>query len=61
MSDNATADRARFIQAYEQLADRAETEMMETPIVRGYIEKEGGRELPAPFDQIKQLTARLEK
>ena len=61
MSENSVADRARFIQAYEQLAERTETEMMETPIVRGYIEKESGRALPAPFDQIKQLTARLEK
>lgn len=61
MSDNPTADRARFVQAYEQLAARTETEMMEPPVVRGYIEKESGRQLPAPFDQIKQLTARLEK
>lgn len=61
MSENAVADRARFIQAFEQLSDRAEVEMMEPPQVRGYIEKASGRELPAPFDQIKQLTARLEK
>ena len=61
MSDNAVADRARFLQAYEQLADRNETEMMEPPAVRGYIEQASGRALPAPFDQIKQLTARLEK
>jgi len=61
MSENAIADRARFIQAFEQLADRAEVEMMEPPQVRGYIEQAGGKVLPAPFDQIKRLTARLEK
>ena len=61
MSENAVADRARFIQAYEQLAERNETEMMEPPAVRGYIEQASGRSLPVPFDQIKQLTTRLEK
>lgn len=61
MSENAIADRARFVQAYDQLADRTETEMMEPPQVRGYIEKESGRELPAPFDTIKLLTKKLEK
>ena len=44
-----------------ETADGDATEMMEPPAVRGYIEQASGRALPAPFDQIKQLTARLEK
>ena len=46
MSENETADRARFIQAYEQFQDRNDTEEMMLPEVRGYIETQS---------QIKQL------
>jgi hypothetical protein len=60
MSEDQTADRARFIQCYEQLQDRAKTENLLLPEVRGYIETNGGRML-APVDQMKQLTERLTK
>lgn len=58
MSEDQTADRARFIQCYEQLAARVAEENIMLPEVRGYIEANGGK-LLAPVDQIKQLSARL--
>lgn len=61
MSENQVADRARFVQAYEQLLERATREDMLLPEVRGYIETRGGTLLEAPSDQIKRLTAKLEK
>ncbi len=60
MSENQTADRARFIQAYEQLVERAEREQMLIPEVRGYLEDHGAKLLDAP-SQLKQLTERLAK
>ena len=60
MSEDQTADRARFIQCYEQLQDRAERENLLLPEVRGYIETNGGR-LLAPVDQMKRLTERMTK
>lgn len=60
MSEDQTADRARFIQCYEQLQERAERENLLLPEVRGYIETNGGR-LLAPIDQIKRLTERMTK
>lgn len=59
MSENQTADRARFIQAYEQLTSRATKEEMMLPEVRGYIEANGAR-LSAPAS-IKLLADRLRK
>lgn len=52
--------RARFIQCYEQMQERAQRENLLVPEVRGYIEANGGRFL-APVDQIKQLTDRMKK
>lgn len=58
--DDQPSWRARFIQCYEQLQERAERENLLVPEVRGYIEANGGR-LLAPVDQMKQLTDRLTK
>jgi hypothetical protein len=60
MSEDATADRARFIQCYEQFQQRAQNENLLLPEVRGYIESNGGRFL-APLDQMKQLADRMKK
>lgn len=58
--DDEPSWRARFIQCYEQLQERAERENLLLPEVRGYIETNGGR-LLAPVDQMKQLTEKLKK
>ncbi len=58
MSEDQTADRARFVQAYEQLLARATTEEMLLPAVRGYIEARGGL-LLAPSDQMRLLSDKL--
>jgi len=60
MSENQVADRARFIQAYEQLTERAEREQMLIPEVKGYLEDRGARLLDAP-DAIKQLAKGMTK
>ena len=60
MSENITADRARFLQAFEQITERAEKEMMLIPEVRGYLEAKGANLLDAP-SQLKQLTKGMEK
>lgn len=58
MSENPVADRARFLQCFEQLQERAARENMLLPEVRGYLEVNGAR-LMAPADQIRLLTDRL--
>lgn len=58
MSENAVADRARFIQCYEQFAERAARDDMLLPEVRGYIEMNGAQVL-APADQMKLLSEKL--
>lgn len=60
MSENATADRARFLQAFEQLSERAEKEMMLTPEVRGYLEESGAKLLDTG-KQIAMLTEGMSK
>lgn len=60
MSEDQTADRARFIQAYEQLLGRAMSEETMLPEVRGYIESQGGVLLDAPA-AVKQLSERLSR
>lgn len=60
MSENQTADRARFLQAFEQLTQRAETEMMLTPNVRDYLEANGAQLLPVG-EQVKQLAEGMKK
>ena len=57
MSENQVADRARFIQAYEQLEQRAINDALMLPEVRGYIESNGGR----IADGIKQLVEGMKK
>jgi len=54
MSENQVADRARFIQAYEQLSDRAARDEIMLPQVREYIER-NGKALPAPTESIQAL------
>lgn len=58
LSENQVADRARFLQAYEQLMERAVREDMLLPDVRGYIEERGGRLLDAPA-QVRELAGKL--
>jgi hypothetical protein len=60
LSENQVADRARFLQAYEQLLERATKEEMLLPEVRHYIEERGAVLLDTP-NEIKQLSARLTK
>lgn len=60
MSEDAVADRARFIQCYEQFATRHESLSMMLPEVKGYIEQNGT--LPAieagnPASAIKTLAS----
>ena len=58
--DDEPSWRARFIQCFDQLQERAERENLLLPEVRGYIETNGGRML-APVDQMKQLAERMAK
>ena len=58
-SENQTADRARFIQCYEQLTERAERENLTLPQVRAYIEAQAGNLLPA--GEMKQLAERMQR
>jgi hypothetical protein len=60
MSEDQTADRARFVQAYDQLLNRAMSEETMLPEVKGYIQSQGGQLLDAP-SQVKQLSSRLSK
>ena len=60
MSESQASDRMRFIQAYEQLTERAEKEQMLIPEVRAYLEDRGAQLLNAPA-QIKQLTKGMKK
>ena len=58
MSEDQTADRARFLQCYEQFVERATRDDMLLPEVRGYIEMNGAKVI-APADQMKQLSEKL--
>ena len=60
MSENQTADRARFLQCYDQLLTRATKEDMLLPEVRGYVEQRGGLMLETQ-SQIKQLSEGMKK
>jgi hypothetical protein len=60
MSENQVADRARFLQAYEQLLERATKEEMLLPEVRGYIESRGAVLLDTP-NEIRQLVEGMKK
>jgi hypothetical protein len=58
MSENQTSDRMRFVEAYEQLQQRAERIEMLLPEVRGYLEVNGAM-LPAPATQMKLLADKM--
>lgn len=58
MSENQIADRARFLQCYEQILSRAAKEDMLLPEVRGYIESNGAQ-LMAPAESMRLLADRL--
>ena len=58
LSEHQVADRARVVQAYEQLSRRYEIEAMMLPEVLSYIEANGGK-LLAPAEQVKVLADRL--
>lgn len=60
LSENQAADRARFLQAFEQMSERAEKEMMLIPEVRNYLESNGAQLLSAPV-QVKQLAEGMTK
>jgi hypothetical protein len=60
MSEDQTADRARFLQCYEQIVERATRDEMLLPAVAGYIESRRSEALPAG-EAVKQLSARLAK
>jgi len=59
MSEDATADRARFLQCYEQLVERATKQEMILPHVAGYIENR--REALTAGNEIKQLVKGMSK
>jgi hypothetical protein len=60
MSEDQTADRARFLQCYEQLVERATKEEMLLPDVRGYLESQRAPMIEAG-SELKRLTSKLEK
>lgn len=57
-SENTPSDRMRFIEAYQQFTETAETEEMLLPEVRGYLETSRGK-LLAPASQIALLADKL--
>lgn len=57
MSENQTADRARFLQAYEQLSERAARDEIALPQVRGYIEQAQKKNAAL---EVKKLSKLLE-
>jgi hypothetical protein len=60
LSENQTADRARFVQCYDQLVERATKDDVMLPEVRGFIETNGGFMLP-PSTSMKLLADRMKK
>lgn len=58
--DDEPSWRARFIQCYEQLRERAERENLLVPEVRGYLEVNGAK-IESPLDQMKRLADRMKK
>lgn len=60
-SEDATSDRMRFIQAYEQLLARAEKEEMLIPEVKGFIEDRGAKLLNSPLEEMKKLSEGMKK
>jgi hypothetical protein len=59
MSEDQTADRARFLQCYEQIVDRATKRERILPQVAGYIESKQANALPA--GEMKRLAEGLRK
>ena len=61
LTDNPAADRARFIEAYNEIVSRERKEASRIPEVADFIEQERNRlALSAPSESIKQLTAKME-
>ena len=58
MSMNQTADRMRFVEAYDQLVEKADDYATLLPEVRGYIEAHGGKVI-SPLDQIDGVAGLL--
>jgi hypothetical protein len=59
MSEDQTADRARFLQCYEQIVDRATKREMLLPQVAGYIETKQANALAS--GEMKRLAEGLSK
>jgi hypothetical protein len=59
MSEDQTADRARFLQCYEQVVEHATRQEMLLPHVAGYIESR--REALTAGNEIKQLAEGMKK
>jgi hypothetical protein len=59
MSEDQTADRARFLQCYEQIVERATKQEMILPQVAGYIETKRTESLAS--GEMKQLAEGLRK
>jgi hypothetical protein len=59
MSEDQTADRARFLQCYEQIVDRATKREMILPQVAGYIETKQANALAS--GEVKRLAEGLRK
>jgi hypothetical protein len=59
MSEDQTADRARFLQCYEQIVERATKQEMILPQVAGYIETKQANALPA--SEMKRLAEGMNK
>ena len=58
VSENQIADRARFVQCFDQLVARAERDEMILPDVRGYLVSNGAA-LPEPVGEMKLLADKL--
>jgi hypothetical protein len=56
LTDNPTADRARFIEAYREIVARERKKAGMLPQVRAYIDAHKVPELPATAQGVKQLT-----
>lgn len=52
LSENQVADRARFVQAYEQFVERANRDMSMLPTVSGYIETKASTQIKMLADKL---------
>lgn len=61
LTDNPTADRARFIEAYREVMAQERTKTAMLPEVRGYVQATQNRIPTDSNNRIKQLSERLTK